>query len=218
MNDRAFQLLTVVVGDEPDGWARAGFTMDGSTTRIGATTIVCDPSVGPGIRGVAIDGLTEPIDGLPIGAGRVDTGPADHPNQVVGFDHLVAMSPMIDRTSRALEAAGLSKRRTREFAVGDETRRQDFFWLGDVILELVGVVASGEPEPEPAPSAEPFVPARFWGLALECDDLDSAAETLGNDLGRIKDAVQPGRRIATIRSEPFGLSVPIALMSPHVSP
>ena len=223
MSDRGFQLMTVVVGDEPDGWARAGFTMDGAATRIGTTTIVCDPSNGPGIREVAIDGLAEPIDGLRIGAGPVETDPVEHPNQVVGFDHLVAMSPAIERTAEALQAAGLTKRRTREFAVGEETRRQDFFWLGDVILELVGVtgvtgVLYGGGGNAPDPSEEPIVPASFWGLALECADLDAAADALGDGLGRIKDAVQSGRRIATLRAEPFGLSVPIALMSPHVAP
>ncbi|MEM8708233.1 MAG: glyoxalase, partial [Actinomycetota bacterium] len=121
-----------------------------------------------------------------------------------GFDHLVAMSPAIDRTSDALVAAGLDRRRTRRFEVAGEPRRQDFFWLGDVILELVGVDgAAGEG------------PAGFWGLALECGDLDLAAEQMGETLGPVKDAVQPGRRIATVRTKALGISVPIALMSPH---
>jgi len=52
-------------------------------------------------------------------------------------------------------------------------------------------------------------------LALECDDLDLAAHRLGEALGTVKDAVQPGRRIATVRTKELGISVPIALMSPH---
>ncbi|MGB0501850.1 MAG: glyoxalase, partial [Acidimicrobiales bacterium] len=100
--------------------------------------------------------------------------------------------------------AGLQRRRTRRFQVGVETRRQDFFWLGDVILELVGV-----------DGAEGTGDATFWGLALECDDLDLAARRLGEALGTVKDAVQPGRRIATVRTKELGISVPIALMSPH---
>ncbi|MEM9465879.1 MAG: glyoxalase [Actinomycetota bacterium] len=220
MSDRAFQLTTVIVGDPADAWARAGFVMDGPTTRIGSTTIVCEPTGGPGILGVSIDGLAAPVDGLPIGSEPTVAAPLrdTHPNRVTGFDHLVAMSPAVDRTSMALEAVGLEKRRTREFTVGDETRRQDFFWMGDVILELVGVVATvgvigGDGA---APPSGRDLPATFWGLALECDDLDAAAEALGDGLGRIKDAVQTGRRIATIRSQELGVSVPIALMSPHV--
>ena len=88
--------------------------------------------------------------------------------------------------------------------MGGETRRQDFFWLGDVILELVGVEG-----------VEGAGDAAFWGLALECDDLDLAARRLGEGLGTVEDAVQPGRRIATVRTRELGISVPIALMSPH---
>jgi hypothetical protein len=212
MRTRGFQLRTVVVGDEPDAWSRAGFAMNGRSTTIGSTTIVCEPDSGDGITGVHIDGLVAPIDGLTIlgtdhPSAHAADSPLTHTNHVTGFDHLVAMTPAIDRTSEALAAAGLDKRRTREFAVGDETRRQDFFWLGDVILELVGVVGADEPGP-----------ASFWGLALECDDLDAAASSLGDGLGRIKAAVQAGRRIATVKTRDLGVSVPIALMSPHGSP
>lgn len=206
MGDRAFQLTVVVVGDDPDSWARAGFTMTDGRTRIGSTTVVCDPTTGSGITGVAIDGLTDAVDGLPIGAAPILEAPAaDHANHVSGFDHLVAMSPDVDRTAAALAALGLEKRRTREFEAGGEKRRQDFFWMGDVILELVGLADQHDPGP-----------AVFWGLALECDDLHAAATALGDDLGQIKDAVQRGRQIATIRTRELGVSVPTALMSPHL--
>ena len=199
------QLTTVVIGDEPDGWATAGFTVHDDRVRIGSTTIVCDPCAGQGIAVVGIDGLIDKVDGLPIGlAGAPVTPAAEHRNRVTGFDHLVAMSPSIDRTADALIDAGVQRRRTRRFEMGGETRRQDFFWLGDVILELVGV-----------DGAEGAGPAAFWGLALECDDLDLAASRLGEALGTVKDAVQPGRRIATVRTRELGISVPIALMSPH---
>lgn len=56
-------------------------------------------------------------------------------------------------------------------------------------------------------------PARFWGLVLIVDDLDAAHELLGADrISAPKDAVQPGRRIATIRTE-VGLGMPVALMT-----
>ena len=199
------QLTTVVVGDEPDGWATAGFTVHDDRVRIGSTTIVCDPSVGQGIAAVRIDGLLHTVDGLPIGDVEPPITPAaEHHNRVTGFDHLVVMSPSIDRTADALIDAGLQRRRTRRFEMGGETRRQDFFWLGDVILELVGV-----------DGVEGVGDAAFWGVALECDDLDLAARRLGEGLGTVKDAVQPGRRIATVRTRELGISVPIALMSPH---
>lgn len=215
MPDERFQLTGVTVGDEPAAWAEAGFAVPDGVVVIGSTVISFDPT-GRGVVSVGIDGLTGPVDGLPIAdaetpslasgmAAPVASGAAaDHRNLVSGFDHLVAMSPAIDRTADALQRAGLERRRTRTFDAAGERRRQDFFWLGDVILELVGVDgADGEG------------PATFWGLALECADLDLAAERLGDVLGPVNDAVQPGRRIATLRTRDLGVSVPIALMSPH---
>jgi hypothetical protein len=56
-------------------------------------------------------------------------------------------------------------------------------------------------------------PARFYGIAFTVDDLDATAALLGDRLGRVKDAVQPGRRIATLRRE-AGAGIPLAFMSP----
>jgi hypothetical protein len=79
---------------------------------------------------------------------------------------------------------------------------QRFFRLGEVILELVGT-----------PGAHGEGPATFWGLALTVDDLDAAATHLGERLGPVTDAVQRGRRIATLRHEAVGLHVPIAFLT-----
>lgn len=207
MSGPGFQLQIVTVGDEPDAWAAAGFTVTDGVVWIGSTAIVCTGDGSQGIRHVTVDGLTDDVDGLPVAGVPVpdrSSVDAEHPNLVSGFDHLVAMSPAMERTSTALQAAGLEHRRTRTFEVGGEMRRQDFFWLGDVILELVGL-----------DGVEGDGPATWWGLALECSDLDLAAERLGDALGRVKEAVQPGRRIATVRTRDLGVSVPIALMSPH---
>ena len=203
--DRSHQLRALVVGDGPSGWEAAGFHVTDGHVVIGSTTIILDPGAGSGITTAHLDGLTAPIDGLPIGVvPSPATRPRPHPNRVSGLDHLVAFSPAVQRTSDALDAAGLDLRRTRTFLVGDTTRRQDFFWMGDVILELVGVEGQAGPGP-----------ATFWGLALECDDLDAAAAHLGDSLGEVKDAVQEGRRIATVRTRDLGISTPIALLSPH---
>ena len=207
MSSPGFQLQIVTVGDAPAAWSAAGFTVTDGVAWIGSTAIVCTDDGSRGIRHVTIDGVAGDVDGLPVATVAVPARPVDlaeHPNVVSGFDHLVAMSPAMERTSAALQAAGLEHRRTRTFEVGGEMRRQDFFWLGDVILELVGL-----------DGVEGDGPATWWGLALECADLDLAAERLGDALGRVKTAVQPGRRIATVRTKDLGISVPIALMSPH---
>ena len=48
-------------------------------------------------------------------------------------------------------------------------------------------------------------------------DLPALADLLGEHLGRIKDAVQPGRRIATLRDS-AGLSAKVAFMDPEWPP
>jgi hypothetical protein len=81
--------------------------------------------------------------------------------------------------------------------------QQAFFKLGEVILELVG---PKEPSGDGA--------LRFYGLAWTVRDLDATAAFLGDRLKPAKDAVQPGRRIATLAST-AGSTVPHAFMSPE---
>ncbi len=107
------------------------------------------------------------------------------------------------RTIDAFVALGFDVRRVR-----DDARpglRQTFLRAGEVILELV---ARADREPPAAPE-----PARFFGIACTVADLDACAILLGDALGSVKDAVQPGRRIATLRGRAVGLDVPIAFMS-----
>ena len=88
-------------------------------------------------------------------------------------------------------------RRVRDLGNGTT---QTFFRAGEVIIELVGPIPDVDGE-------------RFWGLAFTVADLDACAALLGDALGAIKDAVQPGRQIATLRHKAVGLTVPIAFMS-----
>ena len=82
-------------------------------------------------------------------------------------------------------------------------RTQTFFRAGDVIIELVG----------PVERADEPLGERIFGLSPAVNDLEACAELLGDRLGPIKDATQPGRRIATLRHEACGLTIPIAFMS-----
>jgi len=209
MGDKTLnQLLRIDVGDEPDAWSAAGFNVVDGETRLGSTVIRIRGAKGDrGILSLAIDGVTESIDGLtvspPIPRFHQRITPI-HPNFVTHIDHVVAMSPDMDRTVQALSDAGLGLRRTRLYEAGGTTNRQAFFWLGDVILELAG-----------ADDAHGVEPAQWWGLAFTSPDLDASHETLGGLLGEPKDAVQPGRRIAGLRTNDIGISVPIVFMSPH---
>lgn len=157
---------------------------------------------GGGVVGWRLAGV-EPteIDGLPVAGASAETaGTGRHPNGVIRIDHLVVFTPDLERTTRALQEVGVERRRVREVEMDDGTLRQGFFRLGEVILE---VVEHSRVEPGPA---------RFWGITFAVEDLDATAEFLGERLGTIRDAVQPGRRIATVRQE-AGLGLPVALIS-----
>jgi hypothetical protein len=127
-----------------------------------------------------------------------------HPNSAVAIDHLVVVTPDLQRTVDVIEHdLQLRLRRTRDASASARPMRQAFFRIGEPILEVVG---PSEPDPRGGP-------ARFYGIALTVTELDTALALLGDRIGGAKPAVQPGRQIATIR-DTVGLSLPVALMTP----
>jgi hypothetical protein len=163
---------------------------------------------GKGVRSWALDGVRldgGDLDGLPTTTSS--SGPAEpaaHANGTQIIDHVVVATPAMGRTVDRLEAAGLGARRVRDTDTYGAPMRQTFFRLDEVILEVVG--------PPEADADADGGGARFFGLALTVDDLDGLAARLGPLLGRVKSAVQEGRRIATLRHRDAGLSVAIAFM------
>jgi hypothetical protein len=203
------ELRALLVGDGPEGWAAAGFSVEDDEVHVGGIRIRLTGADGPrGLHGWALAGVEDgSIDGLTtLGSDESPADPAANPNGAVRVDHVVVATPDLDRTVGALRAFGFEPRRRRDVPGTEPARAQVFSWAGEAIVELVGPV-------EPQGSG----PASFWGLALTCDDLDAAAERLGDALGPVTQAVQRGRRIATLRTRDLGVSVPIALMSPHTT-
>ena len=213
------QLTTVELGDAPEVWAAAGFAVVDDGVRLGSTTIRLTGS-GGSFLGWSFDGLspaddTNGLDGLELlepadAATRPDAvthpnGP--HPNGIVSIDHVVVRTGSCERTIAAFEQAGFQVRGGRSTTSYGSPMRQTFFWAGDVILELVGPDA-GEPTTDE--------PTSIFGLALVAADLDRTADVLGDLLGAPKPAVQAGRRIAGLRHRQAGISLPVAVMSPHV--
>jgi hypothetical protein len=159
-----------------------------------------------GITNVQLDGLRTSL--AKLSPTPTPTGHTEHINGIVAIDHIVAMTPNLNRSVKALQTAGLDLRRIREQPTPAGAPRQAFFRLGEVILEIVQ-------EPEEVLAARPdgkYRPACFWGLALLSQDLELTVEQFGEHVSEIRAAVQPGRRIATLRRS-AGLSVPVALMS-----
>jgi hypothetical protein len=189
----------IVIGDAPDAWEALGFTVGDGVAAVGGVRLTLSGR-GGGIERWSLRGLAAgaDLDGLPTSVSEEPApAPVEHAVGAVAVDHVVALTPEFDRTVGKLRAAGLDYRRTRDAGGG---RRQAFFVVGPCLLELGG----------PVDGARPWL----WGLTLVVKDLDAAAELLGERLGRVKDAVQPGRRIATVRPE-AGLGVPLALMTPR---
>jgi hypothetical protein len=199
----------LIVADPADAWESAGFTVDdGSLCRVGSVAVrLIGRDRGTGIVGWSLGGLpngsVDDVDGVPTTApcGAV-TAPARHPNGVVAIDHVVLMSPDLNRTVEALEAIGVQSRRTRDAELGGRPIRQIFFRMGEVIVEAVG-----------SPDATGEGPSTLWGITYTVADIDATASFFGDGTAPVKDAVQPGRRITTVRHREFGMSVRTAMIS-----
>ncbi len=201
----------LTLADEPRSWAALGFDVaDGGCQLATVRLRFTGRQPGVGISGWSLRGIASTeLDGLPttISQEPVPAPAAAHPNGAVSIDHIVAASAELDRSVAALQVAGLDLRRVREQPTPAGAPRQAFFRLGGEILELIQ-----EPDEVIERAGGRAHPARFWGLALLVEDLDSTVERLGEHVGAARAAVQPGRRIATVRRS-AGLAVPLALMS-----
>jgi hypothetical protein len=184
------------IADEPADWRALGFEVEDG---ICAVSTVRLRLVGTGARRGIVDWALAEGDALSEPA-------APHPNGVVAIDHVVMLSPDLDRTVDALRAEGFDLRRVREGETPGGSTRQAFFRVGEPILEVVQA-------PEGTSVArDPAGPARLWGISFVVEDMERTASALGELMGRPRDAVQPGRTIATLRPE-AGLGPAIAFMT-----
>jgi hypothetical protein len=211
---------SLTIAGDPELWRSLGLTVldDGTIPLFGTSLRVVAPASGAlgsdnpetGIVSWALSGIPVPgpsesaavlIDGLPTEV--VEEAPpvfASHDMAASALDHVVVLTPDLERTSAAIEeATGCELKRIRE--VG--SMRQGFHRIGrgGLIVELV--------ERPDVPDGD----AAFWGLVLIVDDLDQVYSQLGPErVSAPKDAVQPGRQIATIRGD-VGVGLPVALMN-----
>lgn len=220
----------LIVADPPEAWAAAGFAVDGDdVARLGGVRVRlvgrdhgrrilawrlagADPAGLDQAQAGESSPTPDPddpvpattLDGLPtaIGPATEPCRPATHPNGTTAIDHLVLLTPDTARTRAALEGVGLEARRTRDTDTYGAPMVQTFFRAGEVIIELVGPA-------EPMGDGE----AGFFGLAHVVDDLDHTVARLDGHLGEVKEAVQEGRRITTLRHRDLGMSVATAFMS-----
>lgn len=181
------ELVELALPDRPERWAALGFTVEDGAIALGGVRIRLGATAALHMRGL---GERHDLDGLPIA--RSDAAPPEpavHAIGATGIDHVVVLTPDFGRTTRKLVAAGFDRR--------PSPAPQEFFVIGPCLLELAGG-AEGEP--------------RLWGVTVVVQDIDAAAERAG--ASPPKQAVQPGRRIATV-TRAAGLSTALALMTPR---
>lgn len=213
------RVVELAVADEREAWESAGFTVDGDLVHLDDTAVRLTGrgDLGTGITGWILAGVPDPgrpdLDGLPTLFQR--DAPDDevepvtaHPNGVTGIDHIVVFTPDLERTIDAFREIQLSCRRIRDTGSADAPMQQAFFRCGPVIIEVVGPTeGSGE--------SAAAAPATWYGLAMDAVNLDETAALLGDGVGRIKQAVQQGRRITTFRHRSFDISTTLAAMDDH---
>jgi hypothetical protein len=200
----------LAIADPAEAWAGAGFGVDSDATcQVGGVRIrLVGPECGTGIigwslTGLPADGPVPDLDGIPTrtSAAAATTG-TTHPNGVTAIDHVVVFSPDLRRTVDALAAVGATPRRERDPALGGLSIRQIFFRFGEVIIEVIG-----------SPELTSAEPSTLWGITYNVADIDDTAAFFGANTAPVKDAVQPGRRITTLRHRDLGMSVRTAFIS-----
>jgi hypothetical protein len=203
------ELAGLWIADQPVRWEALGFAAVDSAIDLGGVRVSLGAE-GSGITAWTLRGIdpgTTTVDGLltTIVDSPVEPRSPEHPNGAIAIDHVVVVTPDFQRTADAVGRLGMPLRRVREVP-GDGERpafRQGFRRLGPAIFELVEVKTGLEG------------PARFWGLVVVVSDVEVLKGRLGGRLGTIRQAVQPGRRIATLR-DAAGVTPKLAFMDPEV--
>ncbi|MFZ0228195.1 MAG: glyoxalase [Mycobacterium sp.] len=199
------------VADPADAWMQAGFGVDSDAVcRIGGVRIRLvgrghgTGIVGWSLRGLPSDGALDDLDGIPTTrSDAVAAAPAEHANGVSAIDHVVLLSPDLGRTVESLATVGVEPRRERDGRLGGRSIRQIFFRFGEVLIEVLG-----------SPDTAGEGPSTLWGITYVVADVDVTAAYFGDRAAPVKDAVQPGRRITTLRHHELGISVRSAMISP----
>ena len=185
-------LTELEIADEPAAWSAAGFRVEDGLCALSRVSIrLAGKGSRRGIVGWTLADVEPEAPAAP-----------PQPNGAVAIDHVVMLTPELDATVEELRADGFDLRRVREGETPGGSTRQAFFRVGEPILEVVQ-----------APGGIRLERARLWGLAFLVEDMEATAAALGELLGTPRDAVQPGREIATLRPE-AGLGPAVAFMTP----
>jgi len=202
------RLTGLLLPGAASSWEKIGFAPRGGAFRLGQVTC----AVGAAEPSWAFDQGGDKADALcgiataESAAVVADGDPARQPNGAFKIDHVVVVSEAPSQTKAALERFGLIGKGARSVGSGDSERSQCFFWSGELLIELVGPAAEKS-------DASPL--ARIWGVTFVVDDFAPLLTLAEGLVTGPRDAIQPGRQIATIGLQ-HELGVELAFMSPHV--
>ncbi len=199
-------VVALDIAGSAEPWVAMGLAVAAGVAQVGDVTLRFGAE-GEGIVGWSLHGVgPADVDGLPtqwLPEPVRPSHPADHPIGATAVDHIVVSTPDPQRTFAAFTGAGMTLRRQSRAGTPERPLLQGFFRHGEAVVEVVG-----------PPEGEDAGPSRLWGLTLVVADLPAARERLGDGAGEIRDAVQSGRRILSLRRG-AGLQVAVALMTPE---
>ena len=195
--------VQLFIGGAPSPWGLAGLSPQGSpvgslASTSNATLVWPSEELPSGALEIAFDGVQSGADLDGIECAEFMSTPDGLESSDSLIDHVVVMTNNLERTCEAVtEVTGCPLKRVRE--VGEI--RQGFHRVGEggVILEVV----------ERADVSR----TSLWGLVIATPSFDDLVQAAGDLVSEPKDAVQPGRRISTVKAK-AGLGIPVALMTP----
>ena len=195
--------VQLFIGGAPSPWGLAGLSPQGSpvgslASTSNATLVWPSEELPSGALEIAFDGVQSGADLDGIECAEFISTPDGLESSDSLIDHVVVMTNNLERTCEAVtEVTGCPLKRVRE--VGEI--RQGFHRVGEggVILEVV----------ERADVSR----TSLWGLVIATPSFDDLVQAAGDLVSEPKDAVQPGRRISTVKAK-AGLGIPVALMTP----
>lgn len=215
--------VRLVVADEPSAWQSAGFSVDGEgVCDFGEVSLqlVGRASGKKGLLSWALAGVpsgVNEVDGIPttpvqdVAAKAAVSSPvaakAKHPNGVTGIEQVVLNSPDPGRTVAVLKGLGLEPQRQTDRVLKGFI--QTIYKPSETIIELLGPA-----KPKPGTEKQP---AGFFGITFVCEDLDATHRHLADTTKPPWKAVQPGRRLTTLKGETHGVSVAVAFISAYVA-
>ncbi len=216
------QLAALQIADPPEAWRALGFTVSEDGVVVLGGVELWPDATGRGITGWTLGAsrCTTMSTACPPASPPTRRRPRpDIPTAALGLDHVVVTTPDFDRTATALQEAGIPLRRVRPDDAGAG-------WGGPSRRRARGAPTRGRRcgrgfagSDRPSWGSSRRRPCRpgppgSGGSSWSSPIWPPCAPDWRRIVGEIRDAVQPGRRIAAL-DRAAGLSPRIAFMDPE---